>query len=100
VAGLGNDPVQVYRTLRDLHWEFLRLWTGFELSSSWANLPGYGPNLNRNILDFMHVFRIFGRPRRGAQPKAAGKAIKRALKGRGCRKHAWRQGQGWGLSFL
>jgi hypothetical protein len=53
MAGLGNDPVQVFRTLPDLHWEFLRLWTGFELPSSWANLPGYGPNLNRNILDFM-----------------------------------------------
>ena len=46
MAGLGNDPVQVYRTGRANHWEFLRLWTGFELSSSWVDL-------NRNILDFM-----------------------------------------------
>jgi hypothetical protein len=38
---------------RVLHWEFLRLWTGFGLSSSWVNLPGYGSNRNRNILDFM-----------------------------------------------
>jgi hypothetical protein len=53
MAGLGNDPVQVYRTLRELDWEFLRLWTGFELSSSWNVLPCYGTNLNRNILDFM-----------------------------------------------
>jgi hypothetical protein len=53
MAGLGNNPVQVYRTKRELHWEFLRLWTGFELPSSCANLPGYAPNLNRNILDFM-----------------------------------------------
>jgi hypothetical protein len=53
MAGLGNDPVQVYRALRVLHWEFLRLRAGFELFSSWTNLPGYGPNLNRNILDFM-----------------------------------------------
>ena len=53
MAGLGKDPVQVFRTGLPLHWEFLRLWTGFELPSSWANLPGYGPNLNRNILDFM-----------------------------------------------
>jgi hypothetical protein len=53
MAGPGNDPVQVYRTGRANHWEFLRLWTGFELPSSWANLPGYGPNPNRNILDFM-----------------------------------------------
>jgi hypothetical protein len=34
MAGLGKDPVQVYRTLRVKHWEFLRRWTGFELSSS------------------------------------------------------------------
>jgi hypothetical protein len=31
MAGLGDNPVQGFRTLRDLHWEFLRLWTGFEL---------------------------------------------------------------------
>jgi hypothetical protein len=53
MAGLGNNPVQGFRTGRDLHWEFLRLWTGFELSSSWNVLPCYGTNLNRNILDFM-----------------------------------------------
>jgi hypothetical protein len=53
MAGLAINPVQGFRTLRDLHWEFLRLWTGFELSSSWLNLPCYGPNRNRNILDFM-----------------------------------------------
>jgi hypothetical protein len=50
---MGNDPVQVFRTCLDLHWEFLRLWTGFELPSSWLTLPAYGSNLNRNILDFM-----------------------------------------------
>jgi hypothetical protein len=53
MAGLGNNPVQVFATLPDLHWEFLRLWTGFELSSSWSNLPCYGVNRKRNILDFM-----------------------------------------------
>jgi hypothetical protein len=53
MAGPGNDPVQVYRTKRELHWELLRLWTDFELPSSWINLPCYGLNLNRNILDFM-----------------------------------------------
>jgi hypothetical protein len=53
MAGLGNDPVQVYRTGLPLHWEFLRLWTGFELPSSWNVVPCYGLNLNRNILDFM-----------------------------------------------
>jgi hypothetical protein len=53
MAGPGNDPVQVFRTLPDLHWEFLRLWTGFELPSSWSALLCYGADLNRNILDFM-----------------------------------------------
>jgi hypothetical protein len=53
MAGPGDNPVQVFATLPDLHWEFLRLWTGFELPSSWSALPCYGLNLNRNILDFM-----------------------------------------------
>jgi hypothetical protein len=53
MAGPGNNPVQIFATLRELHWEFLRLWTGFELSSSWIALPDYGSNRNRNILDFM-----------------------------------------------
>jgi hypothetical protein len=53
MAGPGNDPVQVYRTKLRLHWEFLRLWTGFELPSSWSALPRYGANRKRNILDFM-----------------------------------------------
>jgi hypothetical protein len=53
MAGPGNDPVQVYRTGRANHWEFLRLWTGFELPSSWSALPCYGADLDRNILDFM-----------------------------------------------
>jgi hypothetical protein len=48
MAGPGKNPVQVFSTLPDLHWEFLRLWTGFELPSSWVNLPCYGPNRNRN----------------------------------------------------
>jgi hypothetical protein len=53
MAGLGNNPVQVFATGRDFHWEFLRLWTGFEHPSSWSALPCYGADLNRNILDFM-----------------------------------------------
>jgi hypothetical protein len=53
MAGYRITPVLGLWTLRVRLWEFLRLWTGFELPSSWANLPGYGPNLNRNILDFM-----------------------------------------------
>jgi hypothetical protein len=55
MAGLGNDPVQVFRTLSDLHLAFLRLWTGFELPSSWHTLPAYGTNRNRNILEFYEV---------------------------------------------
>jgi hypothetical protein len=53
MAGYRITPVLVFWTLPDLHWEFLRLWTGFELPSSWRALPAYGANLNRNILDFM-----------------------------------------------
>jgi hypothetical protein len=53
MAGLATDLVQGFRTGRALHWEFLRLRTGFELSSSWSALPCYGADLNRNILDFM-----------------------------------------------
>jgi hypothetical protein len=58
MVGPGNDPVQGFRTLPDLHWEFLRLWTGFELSSSWLAFPCYGADLNRNILDFMRWSKI------------------------------------------
>jgi hypothetical protein len=53
MAGPAINLVQVYRTGLPLHWEFLRLRTGFELSSSWRALPCYGADLNRNILDFM-----------------------------------------------
>jgi hypothetical protein len=58
IAGPAVNPVQGFRTGRDLQWEFLRLWTGFELPSSWVDLPGYGLNLNRNILDFMRWSQI------------------------------------------
>jgi hypothetical protein len=53
MAGYRITPVLVFWTCRDLHCEFLRLWTGFELPSSWHTLPAYGTHLNRNILDFM-----------------------------------------------
>jgi hypothetical protein len=55
MAGLGDNPVQVFRTGRAVYLEFLflRLWTGFELPSSCINLPCYALNLNRNSLDFM-----------------------------------------------
>jgi hypothetical protein len=49
MAGYLITPVLVFWTLRDLHWEFLRLWTGFELFSSCLNLPCYASNRNRNI---------------------------------------------------
>ena len=58
MAGLGNNLVQVYRTGRDLHWVKFTFETGFELPSSWPVLPCYGPNLNRNILDFMRWSQI------------------------------------------
>jgi hypothetical protein len=48
MAGPAINLVQVYRTGLPLHWEFLRLWTGFELPSSCINLPCYALNLNRN----------------------------------------------------
>jgi hypothetical protein len=41
MAGPGNNPVQVFATGLPLHWEFLRLWTGFELPSSWNVVPCY-----------------------------------------------------------
>jgi hypothetical protein len=53
MAGCRITQVLGFWTCRDLHWVKFTFETGFELSSSWANLPGYGPNLNRNILDFM-----------------------------------------------
>jgi hypothetical protein len=53
MTGLTTDLVQVFRTGLPLHWEFLRLGTGFELASSWSVVPCYGANRNRNILDFM-----------------------------------------------
>jgi hypothetical protein len=58
MAGLGKDLVQVFSTGLRLHWEFLRLRTGFELPSSWVEVPCYGLNLNRNILDFMRWSQI------------------------------------------
>jgi hypothetical protein len=58
MAGPASNPVQGFRTSRDLHWEFLRLWTGFELPSSCTEVPCYALNLNQNILDFMRWPRI------------------------------------------
>jgi hypothetical protein len=53
MAGCRITPVLVFWTLRARMWEFLRLWTGFELPSSCRTLPCYAANRNRNILDFM-----------------------------------------------
>jgi hypothetical protein len=58
MAGLGNNPVQVLSTGRDLHWEFLRLWTGFELPSSCRALPCYAADLKRNsfcVMRWPHI---------------------------------------------
>jgi hypothetical protein len=53
MAGCRITPVLVFWTLPDLHWVKFTSETGFELPSSWSNLPCYGVNPNRNILDFM-----------------------------------------------
>jgi hypothetical protein len=53
MAGCRITPVLVFWTLPDLHWVKFTSETGFELPSSWVDLPCYGLNLNRNILDFM-----------------------------------------------
>jgi hypothetical protein len=53
MAGPASNPVQGFRALRVLRWEFLRLRTGFELPSSRSEVPCYGVNRNRNILDLM-----------------------------------------------
>jgi hypothetical protein len=53
MAGCRITPVLVFWILRELHWVEFTYETDFELPSSWPVLPCYGPNLNRNILDFM-----------------------------------------------
>jgi hypothetical protein len=53
MAGYLITPVLVFWTGLLLHWVKFTFETGFELPSSWLNLPCYGLNLNRNILDFM-----------------------------------------------
>jgi hypothetical protein len=58
MAGPGKKPVQVFATGLPLHWEVLRLWTGFELPSSWRALPCYGADLNRNsfcVMRWPHI---------------------------------------------
>ena len=51
-------PVLVFWTGLPLHWVKFTFETGFELPSSWVDLPCYGLNLNRNILDFMRWSQI------------------------------------------
>jgi hypothetical protein len=53
IAGLGNDPVQVFRTGRANHWDFLRLWTGFELPSDRS--PWLWVNSKSNYFRFYEV---------------------------------------------
>jgi hypothetical protein len=53
MAGYRITPVLVFWTLRELNWVKFTFETGFELPSSWINLPCYGLNQIRNILDFM-----------------------------------------------
>jgi hypothetical protein len=56
--GYRITPVLVFWTFRVRHWVKFTFETGFELPSSWVNLPCYGSNLNRNILDFMSWHQI------------------------------------------
>jgi hypothetical protein len=58
IAEYRITPVLVFWTFRVRHWVKFTFETGFELPSSWVNLPGYGSNLNRNILDFMSWHQI------------------------------------------
>ncbi len=53
MAGYRITPVLVFWTKRELNWVKFTFETGFELPSSCPVLPGYAPNRNRNILDFM-----------------------------------------------
>jgi hypothetical protein len=53
MAGYRITPVLVFWALRVLNYVKFTFETGFELPSSWVDLPCYGLNLNRNILDFM-----------------------------------------------
>jgi hypothetical protein len=41
MAGLGNNPVQVFATGLPLHWVKFTFETGFELISSCLTLPDY-----------------------------------------------------------
>jgi hypothetical protein len=58
MAGYRITPVLVFWTGRAVYWVKFTSETGFELPSSWINLPCYGLNLNRNILDFMSWHQI------------------------------------------
>jgi hypothetical protein len=58
MAGYRITPVLVFWTLRGFDREFLRLWTDFELPSSWTALPAYGLDLNRNsfcVMRWPHI---------------------------------------------
>jgi hypothetical protein len=58
IAGYLKTLVLDNRTAYHGYFEFLRLDTGFELSSSWTNVSCYGPNRNRSGLIFMKIFRL------------------------------------------
>jgi hypothetical protein len=53
IAGYRKTLVLDNRTAYHGYFVFLRLETGFELSSSWTNDSCYGPNRNRSGLIFM-----------------------------------------------
>jgi hypothetical protein len=48
IAGLGINPVRVYRSAYHGYLVKITLQTGFELSCSWAVLSYYGPTPNKS----------------------------------------------------
>jgi hypothetical protein len=58
IAGYLKTLVLDNRTAYHGYFNFLRLETGFELSSSWVNVSCYGLNRNRSGLIFMKKTRL------------------------------------------
>jgi hypothetical protein len=51
---IGHKPGSGFSDQTPATLGVLRIWTSFELSSSWNVLSCYGTNLNQNILDFIY----------------------------------------------
>jgi hypothetical protein len=59
MAGPGKNLVQVYRTGLPLYWVKFTFETGFELPSSWVDLPCYGLNLNLTLASGHRISTVF-----------------------------------------